>query len=58
MERVVVTGLGTVSPIGNNVDDFWASILNNQTGIAPIQRFDATATGVHVAAEVKGLIHL
>ena len=54
MERVVVTGLGTVSPIGNNVGDFWASILNNQTGIAPIQRFDATATGVHVAAEVKG----
>ena len=54
MERVVVTGLGTVSPIGNNVGDFWASILNNQTGIAPIQRFDATATGVNVAAEVKG----
>lgn len=54
MRRVVVTGLGTVSPIGNNVEDFWNSIVNNQSGIAPIQGFDASETGVTVAAEVKG----
>lgn len=54
MERVVVTGLGTVSPIGNNVDEFWASVRANQSGIAPITKFDASTTGVHVAAEVKG----
>ncbi|MDO4432352.1 MAG: beta-ketoacyl-ACP synthase II [Aerococcaceae bacterium] len=53
MTRVVVTGLGTVSPIGNNVADFWASMRNNQSGIAPITRFDASGTGITVAGEVK-----
>lgn len=53
MERVVVTGLGTISPIGNNIDEFWASMRANQSGIAPITKFDASSTGVHVAAEVK-----
>lgn len=53
LNRVVVTGMGTVSPIGNNVDDFWTSILNNQSGIDLITRFDATEIGVSVAGEVK-----
>lgn len=53
MRRVVVTGLGTVSPIGNNVEEFWNSIINNQSGIAAIQNFDASDTGITVAAEVK-----
>lgn len=53
MKRVVITGLGTVSPIGNSVDAFWDSVLNNKSGIAPIAGFDASETGVTVAAEVK-----
>ncbi|MBS4461177.1 beta-ketoacyl-ACP synthase II [Aerococcaceae bacterium zg-B36] len=53
MERVVVTGIGTISPIGNNVHDFWQNMKEGNSGIAPITKFDATATGVSVAAEVK-----
>lgn len=53
MERVVITGVGTVSPIGNNTVDFWENIKNERHGIAPITKFDATATGISVAAEVK-----
>lgn len=54
MRRVVITGLGTVSPIGNSVDAFWDSVLTNKSGIAPIEGFDASETGVTVAGEVKG----
>lgn len=53
MRRVVITGLGTVSPIGNSVDAFWDSVLNDRSGVAPIAGFDASETGVTVAAEVK-----
>ncbi|MHA3225653.1 beta-ketoacyl-ACP synthase II [Globicatella sulfidifaciens] len=53
MERVVITGIGTVSPIGNNTVEFWESIKNDRHGIAPITKFDASATGISVAAEVK-----
>lgn len=51
--RVVVTGLGAVTPIGNNVDDFWKSVREGKCGIAPITRFDTTDYKVHLAAEVK-----
>lgn len=53
LNRVVVTGMGTVSPIGNNIEAFWQSMLENRCGIAPITKFDASETGVSVAAEVK-----
>ncbi|HFI0462900.1 TPA: beta-ketoacyl-ACP synthase II [Streptococcus suis] len=53
MERVVVTGMGTVSPIGNDVASFWQAMKANQSGIGPIDRFDAQASGIHVAAQVK-----
>ena len=53
MKRVVITGMGTVSPIGNNVEDFWGNLRDGNTGVAPITRFDASQTGVSVAAEVK-----
>ena len=53
MERVVITGIGTVSPIGNNTVEFWENIKNDQHGIGPITKFDASATGISVAAEVK-----
>lgn len=53
MQRVVVTGLGTVSPIGNNVATFWDSMRHDKGGIAPITKFDHSGSSVSVAAEVK-----
>lgn len=52
--RVVVTGLGCVSPIGNNVADTWHAALAGQSGIATIQKFDASAFSTRFAGEVKG----
>jgi 3-oxoacyl-[acyl-carrier-protein] synthase II len=52
--RVVVTGLGVVSPIGSTVDSFWAAILAGQGGIAPITYFDTTAFDTKFAGQVKG----
>ncbi len=52
--RVVVTGLGVVSPVGNNIDEMWASIKAGKHGIAPITRFDTEGHKVTLAAEVKG----
>lgn len=51
--RVVVTGLGAVTPIGNNVKDFWAGIRQGKVGIRPITKFDTTDYKVKIAAEVK-----
>ena len=51
--RVVVTGLGAVTPIGNNVEDFWAGIREGKVGIGPITKFDTTEYKVKIAAEVK-----
>jgi 3-oxoacyl-[acyl-carrier-protein] synthase II len=51
--RVVVTGLGIVSPIGNTVADAWAALLAGRTGAAPISRFDASEFPVRFACEVK-----
>lgn len=53
MNRVVVTGLGVISPIGNDVDTFWNNIKAGQCGIGPITHFDITDYKVKVAAEVK-----
>ena len=51
--RVVVTGLGAVTPIGNTVDEFWTGIRTGKTGIGPITRFDAEGYKAQLAAEVK-----
>ena len=53
MRRVVVTGMGIISPIGNNVKDFWDSLLSGKHGIAPITKFDTTEYKAKLAAEVK-----
>ena len=53
MRRVVVTGLGAVTPVGNNVPAMWASLLAGRSGIGPIQSFDASAFESRIAAEVK-----
>ena len=51
--RVVITGLGAITPLGNSVDEFWAGIKAAKSGIAPITQFDASINKVHYAAEVK-----
>ncbi|MFN7572542.1 MAG: beta-ketoacyl-ACP synthase II [Betaproteobacteria bacterium] len=51
--RVVVTGLGAVSPVGNDVPTTWASLTAGRSGIGPITRFDASALGCRIAGEVK-----
>lgn len=51
--RVVITGLGVVSPVGTGVEKFWNSLLEGKSGIAPITRFDAADFPVKIAGEVK-----
>jgi len=53
MKRVVVTGLGCVTPIGNDAPSFWHSLINGCHGFAAISKFDAAAMKVSLAAEVK-----
>jgi len=51
--RVVVTGLGVISPIGNTVEDFWTSLKEGKSGISKIERFDASEYTTQIAGEVK-----
>lgn len=53
MRRVVVTGMGAVTPIGNSVEAFWESVKQEKIGFAPITKFDATDYKCKMAAEVK-----
>lgn len=53
MKRVVVTGMGAVTPIGNNVEEFWSGVKQGRIGFAPISRFDTTEYKCKLAAEVK-----
>ena len=55
-KRVVITGLGAVTPIGNTVEEFWANIRKGEVGIAPITKFDVSDYKVKLAAEVKGFV--
>jgi 3-oxoacyl-[acyl-carrier-protein] synthase II len=51
--RVVVTGLGCISPVGNTVSDAWSNLIAGQSGIGPITRFDASAMSCRIVGEVK-----
>lgn len=51
--RVVVTGMGAITPIGNSVDEFWKNVKEEKIGFAPITRFDTTDYKTKIAAEVK-----
>lgn len=55
MRRVVITGMGAVTPIGNNVSETWSSVKEGKCGIAPITHYDTTDRKVKVAGEVKEL---
>ena len=54
LKRVVVTGMGAITPIGNNVNDFWNALINGSSGAAPITQFDASKFKTQFACEVKG----
>jgi len=54
LKRVVVTGLGAVTPLGNNVNDYWNNLVKGVSGAAPITRFDASKFKTRFACEVKG----
>ena len=54
LKRVVVTGLGAVTPLGNSVNDYWNNLINGVSGAAPITRFDASKFKTRFACEVKG----
>lgn len=52
-KRVVITGLGVISPVGNGKDVFWESLLAGRNGIGPITHFDAAEYTTRIAGEVK-----
>ena len=53
-ERVVITGMGTVNPLGLNVAESWKNVTAGVSGVGPITLFDSSSLNVHIAAEVKG----
>ncbi|MDG1658496.1 MAG: beta-ketoacyl-ACP synthase II [Crocinitomicaceae bacterium] len=53
LKRVVVTGLGALTPIGNNISEYWEGLINGKSGAAPITRYDASAFKTHFACELK-----
>ena len=54
MKRVVITGLGALTPLGNSVSEFWQNIVDGKSGAAPITKFDTTKFKTHFACEVRG----
>src|SRR5690606_22679660 len=54
LKRVVVTGLGALTPLGNDVSSYWNALINGVSGAAPITHFDASKFKTQFACEVKG----
>ncbi|MFN5360966.1 MAG: beta-ketoacyl-ACP synthase II [Bacteroidota bacterium] len=54
LKRVVVTGIGTITPIGNNLDEYWQGLINGVSGCGPITQFDASKFKTRIACEIKG----
>jgi 3-oxoacyl-[acyl-carrier-protein] synthase II len=54
MTRVVITGMGAITPLGNDVETFWRNVVAGRSGVGPITLFDASAMKTRIAAEVKG----
>ena len=53
LKRVVVTGLGAITPVGNDVPEFWENLVNGVSGAGPITHFDASLFKTQFACEVK-----
>ena len=56
MEKVVITGMGTISPLGLTVEESWKNVVDGVSGVGPITLFDPARLNVHFAAEVKNFI--
>lgn len=54
LKRVVVTGIGTLTPVGNNLNDYWNGLINGVSGAANITLFDASKFKTRFACEIKG----
>ncbi|HWN15874.1 MAG TPA: beta-ketoacyl-ACP synthase II, partial [Candidatus Dormibacteraeota bacterium] len=54
LRRVVITGVGAVTPVGNTAEEFWAALIQGKSGIGPITRFDASPLPTKIAGELKG----
>jgi len=54
LKRVVITGMGALTPIGNTLTEYWEALIAGKSGAAPITHFDATLFKTHFACEVKG----
>ena len=54
MEKIVITGMGTVNPLGLSVAESWKNVVNGVSGVGPITQFDATGWNVQIACELKG----
>ena len=54
MRRVVITGLGAITPLGNSVGEFWANLVAGKSGAGPITKFDPSKFKTRFACEVKG----
>jgi len=52
-KRVVITGMGVMTPLGNDVSTFWQALLAGKSGVGPITMYDASQQDVRIAAEVK-----
>jgi 3-oxoacyl-[acyl-carrier-protein] synthase II len=53
LKRVVVTGLGAITPIGNTVAEYWDGLISGKSGAAPIQQYDASKFKTQFACEIK-----
>ena len=53
--RVVITGMGAVTPVGNSIDEMWTSICAGKSGIGLIQNFDSSKNSVKIGGEVRNL---
>ncbi len=51
--KVVITGIGAITPLGNDVETFWSNLIAGRSGVGPITRFDAAAFATRIAAEVR-----
>lgn len=53
MERIVITGMGAITPIGNSIEEYWSNLMAGVSGIGAITHFDASNSPIQIAAEIR-----